>query len=232
MMMKTTALMTVLAAAASTASAGVLIDFDTDGFGNPLVAGTGFTGNEYLALGLQISAMSPNNSPLNLFDTDLRPSTGGDPDLQTGMEFNTPSLGNVLIAQDPGTPISNPDDDEDGVGFVFDFTPGNPFGVDVFTVSMLDIEENNVPNFTAVRTDNGQTVSISASMVTLVNPGFPGDNSLRDYTFDLGFAVDQFTIEIPNASGALASLEFTAVPTPGAAALLGLGGLAVARRRR
>ena len=219
----------VAMAAGSIATADVVMDFDTDGFGNPLVSAQGFTGEEYLPFGVRISLDSPNAGPMNLFDTQN--PTGGDGDLATGAAFDTPNLGNVLIAQDKGVPITRPDDDEDGARFIFDFTPGNALGISGFSVTMLDIEEANLPNFAGVTTD-GTSVALTPIAETLVNPNFPGNNALRTYAFDLEGPLRQVSVEIPNASGALASFSFTAVPAPSTIALLGMGGFAAIRRRR
>ncbi|MEM7622554.1 MAG: PEP-CTERM sorting domain-containing protein [Planctomycetota bacterium] len=232
--MQTWTLVAALAAAAGGASAQLsTISFDVDGAGNALTAGTGFTGNEYAALGVTISSMNPNMNPLNLFDTDARPSTGGDPDLQTGAEFDTDPQGNVLIIQDIGdNPISTPDDDEDGGGFLFEFS--NPLGVAALSIGILDLDENVDPIFTFTFL-NGLEIDGSTLLVDvdLVNEDFPGDNSLRVYSFSAAVPLQSLEIELDDVSGAITFVEFTnLVPTPGSMMLFAAAGLSAARRRR
>ena len=220
-----------LAATALTAAANasVVIDFDTDGLGNTLNSGTGLTGNEYANLGVTISAMSPNNSPLNLFASNTVPATGGDPDLTTGPAFDSTPQGNVLILQDLGdNPISTPDDDEDGGTFIFDFA--GP-GATLHTVGLLDLDEPTDPIFQVTFVAGG-TQTVSASNITLENPAFPGDNSLRFYDFTLAGPISSLSITLPDISGAITGIEFTPIPTPGAASLFAIGALAATRRRR
>lgn len=214
------------AAAASGQVINADINFDVDGMGNQLFAGQGFNGDEYANLGVLIS-VTDTDAPLNLFDTQN--PTGGDPDLETGPAFDTPELGNVLIIQN-GSPISVPDDSDEGGTFVFDFI--DAAGGNVLSVGILDLDEGVAPIFTATSLADGSEFEVLASNITLVNPAFPDDNSYRIYEFDLAENVGSFSISLPDVSGAITNVEYTTVPTPGALAVIGLAGLTAVRRRR
>lgn len=203
----------IVAAIAGTAwaqAAPVSIDFDTNAAGEPLAAGVGFAGDEYLALGVLISTRE-TASPLNLFDTQK--PTGGDPDLATGAAFGTPELGNVLILQDVGdNPISVPDDDEAGGVFRFDFL--DPFGVTALSLGVLDLDEGVVPAFTAELAD-GSAAGVTPAGVTLVNPSFPGNNSLRIFDIVFDGPARALEVRLPRVSGAITGLTYVpAVPAP------------------
>ncbi|MEM0982588.1 MAG: hypothetical protein AAGI17_01415 [Planctomycetota bacterium] len=235
-MTRSTILVAGVAASACFLSAAVaqpvLIDFDTDGNGATLLPGQGFDGDTaYAALGVMIDVQSPRQSPLNLFDTQN--PTGGDADLATGAAFGTPELGNVLIIQEiRNNPISIPDDDVRGGEITFSFD--QLAGVTVNEIALLDLDENRLPTFT-LELISGQTVVVDNMLGSLLNPAFPGNNSLRTYDLSAFGAVSSVGVEFNRVSGAIASLEFTPgeiVPAPGTAALCGLGGLVAVRRGR
>lgn len=217
-------------AAGGAAAQPLLIDFNLDGLGNTLVSGQGFNPDAYAAIGVQITGSNPNNRPLNLFNTAL--STGGDGDLRTGPSFGSPFLGNALIFQDVGVPLSNPDDDEDGGAFTFNFF-GHPLGVSAINIAIIDLDENVTPGFSVATPGDPSLSPLAPTFVELLNPSRPGNNSVRVYSFALESPVTSFSVSLPDVSGAIGFLEFTPVVIPaGPTALALAGGLLALRRRR
>ncbi len=171
----------------SPANAGqtVVLDWDTDGLGNALPAGTPIT-NQYANLGINISADN-NNGPDDAVIFNSSAPTGGDYDLGTpNQDFggpghgnggrmgmpgaNSTALGNILIIQERsqmcGGVYCTPDDDADGgvVTFTFD----DPYTVE--TIVIVDADDGN-PSGAVV------TIDANTGSYTLNFPSL-GDNSV------------------------------------------------------
>ncbi len=128
-----------------------VIDFDTDGVGNTLAAGT-IIDDEYAAYGLTVTSNDQVNHPAMIFDSSN--PTGGDTDLGTphndfggpGVGIggaagaageNNTALGNILIISEDGDQL-DPDDDAHGGSLIFTFdTPQS-----IASVSVLDVDGN------------------------------------------------------------------------------------------
>ncbi|MEM7622555.1 MAG: hypothetical protein AAF235_05065 [Planctomycetota bacterium] len=226
-------LSTMLATTQLAAAQIATIDFDRDADGQSLSTGVGFTGLEYERLGVRITSTSPRNSAMNLFNSSGPGFTGNDDDLITGDAFGSPDQGNVLILQNPGSKISNPNDDPRGGSFLFTFD--NPAGVSLRSIGILDLDEDVTPGFTLTRADGSSfTNDTAVSGVELLNPSFPDDNSLRVYSFAGTDPITSLQIRLPRVSGAVAFVEFDrlVIPSPSAASLAALAGIAACRRRR
>ena len=206
--------------AASGANAA-FIDFSQDGMGNPLVAGDIIT-NQF-APGVNISASGGSDMAV-IFDS-ANP-TGNDPDLATpnpGLHAsNTMPLGNVLIVNeedfslDMDGRVEDPNDNVGGSIF-FDLN----FIATGLEITLLDIEEQGgaIEFFSS----NG----LSRGVANLPIPA-AGNGSVQTLSID-GFEFDSFIVRL-KGSGAVPNLNI--VPTPGAGALLAMGGIAAIRRRR
>lgn len=210
----------VAVSAASSASA-LFIDFNTDGMGNPLPAGEIIT--DQYSPAVNITASGGAGFAV-IFDTTN--PTGNDGDLLTpnpGLHpTNTVALGNALIVNEEDFTLDKDgrvEDPNDNVGgtFFFDLS----FFATGLEITIMDIEENG--GFIEFFSSNplvrgGGNVAIPAlgngSVQTIV---------VGDRDFD-GFAVHLV------GSGAVPSLNI--IPTPGAGALLAMGGIAAIRRRR
>jgi hypothetical protein len=124
--------------------------------------------NEYASLGVTISASGGSNQAM-IFDS-ANP-TGGDGDLKTpgyGAN-NTTAQGNILIISEDGD-SSDPDDNARGGTIAFDFDNG----VNINSLSFVDIEENGGKVFTTDANGNVTTTDI---------PGV-GDNSFQTLTIN------------------------------------------------
>ena len=167
-----------------------VIDFETDGFGNALSAGT-IIDTEYQNLGLTIAA-----SQFGAMIFDSANPTGGDHDLETpgyGLN-NTTALGNILIISEDGD-SSDPDDNAHGGKIAFSFDNA----VNVNSIDFLDIEEAGGRVFTTDVDGNVTTTYISN----------PGDNS-----FDRLIINDDNVVEIVVhlvGSGAITALDFDSI---------------------
>ena len=160
----------------------VVLDWDADGMGNALAAGTPIT-NQYANLGINISANN-NNGPDDAVIFDSSNPTGGDYDLGTpnsdfggpgsgnGGRAGTPganstALGNILIIQERpqmcGPVYCVPDDDVDGgtVTFTFD----DPYTVE--TITIVDADDGNPSG--AVVTIDGNTGTYTLNFPSLGN---------------------------------------------------------------
>ncbi|MDJ0597351.1 MAG: SdrD B-like domain-containing protein [Crocosphaera sp.] len=161
-----------------------VIDFETDGSGNPLPAGT-VIDNEYQNLGLTISATG-----FGAMIFDSANPTGGDDDLATDSE------GNILIISEDGD-SSDPDDNAGGGVITFDLD--NP--VTVNSINFVDIEEAGGIVFTTDADGNVTTTAIPA----------PGNGSLQ--TLNINDS-DVVKIEVDLVgSGAISGLDFDTIST-------------------
>lgn len=227
----------IAALIAPVAASAATLDFNTLGNGGQSSSGN-ITGNEFAQFGVLVSS----SKQLALFDSNCGPdgsnscaTVNTDSDLATGASFGSDNEGRVLILN--GGTDAAPNDDPSGGKFSFDFDRA----VDFTSIRLLDLDEKGLFNkvmFTFTFADNTtQKFKGNADLAgrtTLLNPGFPGDNSVRDIRFDLA-NVTEVDVKFRNVSGAIASLDFAApVPLPAGLPLLaaGLGGLALLRRRR
>jgi len=167
------------------AGTAVVLDWENDGMGNPLAAGTPIT-NQYANLGINISTDN-NNGPDFAAIFDSGNPTGGDHDLgtpnqnfggpgignggqmgQTGA--NTTALDNILIIQERyqmcGNVFCTPDDDANGGTISFDFD--DPYTVE--TIVIVDADDGN-PSGAVV------TIDANTGSYTLNFPSL-GDNSV------------------------------------------------------
>lgn len=199
--------------------------------------------DEYQASdGLTISVNS-NGSVNQAMIFNSNNLTGGDTDLVG--PFNTPTVGgvdgydagNILIISEDGD-SSDPDDEARGGSITFTFDRVVQF----LNIDIIDI-------------DIGEEVSLffSGGNSNSLNLSFPGaaigNGNYIDLrlTFELAFGktIEQFlgisgfftfdTLEVVfSGSGAVNDLEYAEVPLPAALPFLltGLGGIALARRRR
>jgi len=170
----------------------VVVDFDADGLGAPLAAGT-IVDDEYANFGLAITSQNPALHPAMIFDS-ANP-TGGDNDLATpgwGVGNDTP-LGNVLIVSEDGNQ-NDPDDDAGGGTLTFDFD--QPVTVD--TISLLDIDTNE---------SGGTIVSVmQSSGTTSISIPALGNNSFQTVDINLD---DVISIDVNFvSSGAVSELVY------------------------
>ncbi|NEQ41559.1 MAG: hypothetical protein F6K40_37345, partial [Okeania sp. SIO3I5] len=159
-----------------------VIDFETDGEGNDLAAGT-IIDDEYQNLGVTISA-----TEFGAMIFDSANPTGGDSDLATDTE------GNILIISEDG---DSSDPDDDGGGGVITFDLDNP--VEFNSINLVDIEEVGGEVRTTDSDGNVTTTSIPAT----------GDASLQTLNIDDS---DVVKIEVELAgSGAISGLDFDSI---------------------
>ena len=159
-----------------------VIDFETDGEGNPLPAGT-IIDDEYQNLGVTISA-----TEFGAMIFDSANPTGDDFDLATDSE------GNILIISEDG---DSSDPDDNAAGGVITFDLDNP--VEVNSINFVDIEEVGGKVFTTDVDGNVTTTSIPA----------PGDATFQ--TLNINDS-DVVKIEVDLVgSGAITALDFDSI---------------------
>lgn len=233
------------------------IDFETDGVGTPLPNGFNISDN----VGTTSSVFAPifnisstgNNSGTAVFNTNNpgpNVAANDDPDLlvNTGNAFifqeNTNNRGDKT-----GNIFDRPDDDRSGGFATFDFL--NP--VELFSIRLIDINGGSEVILTMTDTSNNQriwtvpnlwttndgTESDPTSAILLLDNlvaqqgrvGGPDATFTQDAGFDISL-VTTMTVDF-DGSAALDDIVITnIIPAPGAAVLLGLGGLVAIRRRR
>lgn len=204
-------------------AAPVTIDFDTDGLGNPLAAGTIIT-NQYANLGVLVSANNNNAShpDLAIIFNSASP-TGGDTDLRTpgpGIGNNAP-LGKILIIAENAVDTSPadgridvPDDEEAGGWIRFDHS----FLATEVSLTLVDIEEH------------GGIIRFFLNNVPVATQPIPalGDNSVQ--TINKLLPQTPFNAIRVDLAGSGAIGAITIVPEPASLGLLLLGA-ALFRRR-
>ena len=171
------------------AGAPVVLDFDTDGGGSPLAAGT-VVDNEYASLGVTVTSNDPVNNPAMIFDT-ANP-TGGDTDLATpgyGLNNDTP-LGNVLIISEDA---DSSDPDDNAGGGTLTFTYDEPVVIESLSILDIDNESGFIEVFDSSDTSLG-----------VFNMADLGDNSLQEIDIDVA-GVTRVDVTF-SSSGAVADI--------------------------
>lgn len=207
-----------------TASAAtLLLDFDTDSYGNSIETGQ-FIDSEYANWGINITAYNQYGSN-DAITFDTANPTGGDNDLATPGYNNSADLDNVLILPTYITDNNNDglvDDPNDQGGsnpgyFLFTFDEDQSGDVQI---DFLDIEESGG----SIRFYLDGAYQANFAIDTTGDNGFNIFNtSIADY--------DQIKIKLAG-SGAVASLtlESSTIPEPASASLLALGALMMGMR--
>ena len=206
----------VLGSVSANSARAAILNFETDDDGNALVAGDGtIISDQWADWGVNLSN-EEGNRPLILFNSSCGPDflgvscTGGDTDLASGPSFGTAPLGNVLIVQESAN-LNIPDDNASGGLITFTFDKA----VSIDTVGILDFDElkdSRGEGYIRAFTDDTNFIELAMSSDgTLLNEGFPGDNSLREYDFGLT-GVTKLEVDF-SGSGAVAYLDFTSIET-------------------
>ena len=212
-------------------AATITIDFETDGAGNALAAGT-VIDDEYAALGITIEAISNGSFDLAMIFDSSNP-TGGDTDLGTpnevfggpgqgtgGTGTNSVAQGNILIISEDGD-SSDPDDEARG-GTIRVFFDG---AVTMESIGILDIDA-----------DEGEAVKLFDSSGNLLASPFTfqkvGNNGFQEIALLNVSGVSRMEV-VFTGSGAITDFQYTTqVPEPTTGAILGLGLAAIGLRRR
>ncbi len=236
--------------------AAILIDFDTDATGNPILAGQ-IIDDEYAALGVLIETINLGGGPNLGVAFNSGSPTGGDTDLRTpGSTGNATaeSFGNILIIQEnfgaSGGMITVPPDDEGSrpAGF-HTFTFDQPITSIGFI--LIDIEgpdeivdgANPASGFFQAMNNGTLIGTVSFEDFITAGPFFDssvmfGNNSVNriDPILASAFGAAAFNKVVFNfgGSGGLAVVIFAPVPEPGTLLLIGSGlvGIGVGARRR
>jgi len=244
LMAVTAALPLAMAPAAIFAQTGTYeITFDEVSQG--LVHGSFFTGNEYSGLGGGVTfSVDSNGSHDQLVVFDTTATGTSDPDLQDpfkgGNLAGLTNLGNALIIAEniidnnnDGV-ADNPDDEGKGgtIGVVF----GNA-NIASVGFSLYDAPEKSTSDVSITFKDgSGSSVTwLPADLIahgSNVAFGNHYANEFEDITAaQLGLTNIQ-SIDFKIESGAIDSINFTAVPEPSSSALLGLGVMGLILRRK
>ncbi len=200
-------------ASAGVVSSSVLDDFDTD-------PNTGLAGPRTININM---IDNPFNQPAS-FGVDTAFDIGTD---QGALVFNS----GIGVKQGASIVYNNSDA---GLGF-----NGNAMGLAGFCIDFLEVDQNFILRF-ELGDGAGGLASYEAVVFAGINQTI--EVSFGDFQASPGFDmndIDSIALGFNNGDNSTASLDFIAsefrmsvVPTPGALALLGLGGLAASRRRR
>ncbi len=197
------------------------IDFNEDGQGNPLAAGTVLT-NQWANKGISISAHNNNNShPDKAIIFDSSNPTGNDDDLGTpNQDFGGPgigsggssgqpgqnslSLGNLIIIATDDVDNNNdgfvddPDDEAAGGKIFFDFD--DP--VEIQNIEFVDMDDGSLSSKVICKKSNGTEVEFTIPYL--------GNNSYKKLSVFITDVV-KLTIKF-KGSGSVASIGYC--PTP------------------
>ena len=207
----------------------LLLDFDTDANGDPIVHGQ-VIDDEYNPWGVDIAVQHQSDPSLD-FGLALATDISVEEDMRTGTEngathpTNTGFLGNVLI-----TPRNSVDDNNDGVIDTPDTAYERPNGVFTFTFSATTYNGGSLTIIDAE--EDGGTVEawLNNAFVGSVSIPAIGDNAVAQ----LGLpqvAFNKLVIRLAG-SGGVDNVIVNAVPEPASTAALALLGAGLLRRRR
>ncbi|MDY7015735.1 MAG: PEP-CTERM sorting domain-containing protein [Cyanobacteriota bacterium] len=219
-------------------SATMVLDFETgNGLLPPgqgqIINGAGL----FTDFGVTIGTTNPNNNPLLLFNSNCGPDfpgvpcTGNDGDLASGPSFGTAPQGNVLIIQNDGSAITNPNDDPDGGTIEFSFDSPVTFK----SANILDLDEGVGPiSFKFFFEGDPVGQIINPTDIELLGDT-TGDNSLREFKFNNLKNVKRVDVTLNDVSGAIGSLTYALQEVPEPASVMGLlavGILGVLKRKQ
>ncbi|MEM6271887.1 MAG: HYR domain-containing protein, partial [Bacteroidota bacterium] len=190
------------------------LNFETDGNGNPLQAGTQIN-NQWANFGVTIQTdNNRNNGPDQAIIFDSSNPTGGDDDLGTpNQQYGGPGIGsggvtnnipegNTLIIAERLTDnnndglVDNPDDEARGGSITFTFNPT----ATVDSVVLIDVDDNTGWSAASCVLNNGQTLNMPIPNM--------GDNG-RIVIPIMQDSVQKLTINL-GGSGSIAGLYFCA----------------------
>lgn len=234
----------------------ILLDFDTDGLGNPIVARQ-IIDDEYASLGVMIQTANAGSPDLGVAFNSASP-TGGDDDLGTpGTIGNamSESFGNILIIQENGGASNgminvDPDDEGSRPAGYHTFTFGRPITSVGFV--LIDIEgpeeimDGANPTSGLIKLFDDGTLVGKVSFAHFIDPISSfydpsvmfGNNSVNRIdpilASDFGAASFNQVVFSFGGSGGLDEVTFAPVPEPGTLLLIGSGlvGLGMGTRRR
>ncbi len=191
------------AAASASDTCPQTLDFDTDAYGDPIVAGQdlsevyeawGVTLVTYNTMAMDVPglgiAFDSSDPPDHDIDLGTPNEAYGGPGVGEGGESNTVALGNLLISAenfvdaDGDGLIDDPDDDDNGAWFGFHFdTPTCVLGLD-----LVDIESSEAPSDLYFYDSDGYVIEH-------VRAGGLGDNSVEVLELEIcGVASTMFDI--------------------------------------
>lgn len=234
----------------------IILDFDTDAAGNPIVAGQ-IIDDEYASFGVTIETINMGGGPNLGVAFDSAHPTGGDFDLATpGATGNamTRSFHNILIIQENGGDYDGngiidvaPDDEGTRPAGSLYFTFDQP--ITSFGFVLIDVEGfaeiTPTSGFFAAFYD-GDTMVGQVSFLDFTDPSSSfydpsvtfGNNSVNEIqpilAGEFGYAAFSKVRISLGGSGAIDDIAYAPIPEPGTVLLLGSGMVgmgAVARRR-
>ena len=196
----------------------VTINFDNDGNGGPLAAGT-IVGDEYANLGVTISGTS-NGAPAagnRAMIFDSANPTGGDFDLgspnqdfggpgvgagggQGGPGPNMNPLGNIMILSFDG---NSADPNDEPLGGTFSMTWEEPVQINHVGLLDIDSEETGGTIMTLIFEDGSQSIDIPAL----------GDNSFQKVPINVNGVIEMHINMV--SSGAVTEVKYTVDGEPG-----------------
>lgn len=222
-------LMTPLAQAGLVVPSTLVLDFDTDANGQPIVHGQ-VIDDEYAAWGVAIDVQHPSQSALD-FGVALGTAVSIEADMRTSdangafHPTNDTFLGNVLIA-----PRNDLDANNDDILDVPDTAFERPNGV--FTFSFLETTYLSGMLTILDAEEAGGTIEtyLSGSLVGTVGIPALGDNAVVTLGLPQG-EFDRIVVRLAG-SGGLNDVTVNPVPEPAAATLLAGATLLGLRRRK
>ena len=210
-----------------TVKAALVLDFDTDSYGNAIQAGQ-FIDDEYANWGINISAYNQYGPDFAITFDSANP-TGNDPDLKTPGYNNSVDLNNVLIL-----PTYITDNNSDGYVDDPNDQAGNNPGNITFTFDQAQIGSVDIGFLDIEESGTGMSLFLNNVAVGSVGIGTLGDNgygeiSTSSFYSDLTF--DKVVVNL-SGSGAIGTVTFdtTTVPEPASMSLLAIGALMIGMR--